>query len=50
VRDQEVEKLLDRVRLGTPVTIVGSQDGAGGRFSTVARRLADGDDDDRHDP
>ena len=50
VRDQEVEKLLERVRLGTPVTIVGSQDGTGGRFSTVARRLADGDDDDRHDP
>jgi len=50
VRDQEVEKLLDRVRLGTPVTIVGSQNGEGGRFSTLARRLADGDDDDRHDP
>jgi lipoprotein-anchoring transpeptidase ErfK/SrfK len=35
----DVERLLAAVPIGTPVAIVGSA-GQGGRFSTVAHRLA----------
>jgi len=44
VRNEDMEQLVDRVPLGARVTIIGS-DGDGGRFSSAARKLADGDDD-----
>ena len=39
VTDQEVEQLFRNVRVGTPVTVVGSRTGAG-RFAQIARRVA----------
>lgn len=39
VTDGDIDELFAHVRVGTPVTIVGSGDG-GGQFSTLARKLA----------
>ena len=39
VTDREVEQLFRSVRVGTPVTVVGSRNGAG-RFAQIARRVA----------